>query len=325
MRNSTLSLFLGLTATAVVLTPITAEAATFDYNRVENISARPIESNNTLYFFGDQSQNEGYVAFSNADPNAPDAGHVRIGLNSGGANTAYYAAGRNASPDPSGATRDTTLENITGFPNFFNYLRSNNIPLSSIGISFGPKNGRDFTKTWNLGEDKLGQDWFASPDSTVEESIYRANPDDVQQFLSYGTTPIIDLGYSDFYFISVNDSSDPPFGDNWNIFLSDPNPVFKVAGLDPLTSGLADAFLQDVAAGGGSVQQVSEQQLRPSDISFSVSQGYEVINLSMPLELRVVRSKTIPEPSSVLGLFMFGTLSAICYLKKQKHQHKSLT
>jgi hypothetical protein len=317
MRNSTLCLFLGLTATAVVLTPIPVEAATFDYSRVENISVRPIESNNILSFFGDQYQNEGYVAFSNEDPNAPDAGHVRIGLNSGNTNTAYYVLGREDSPDPSGATRSASLENITGFPNFFNYLNSNNIPLSTIGYGFGPRSDRDLTQTRNLGEDQLGQDWFASPDSTVEESIYRANPDDVETFLTYGTTKIISLGYSDIYFISVNDNPDTFVG-NWDIFLSDPTPVFKVAGLDPLLSGLADAFLRDVAVGGGSVQEVSEYQAQPSDISFSNSNGYNIATFSFPLQLRVVSTTSVPESSSILGLLMLGTLGAVARLTKQK-------
>jgi hypothetical protein len=317
MRESTFGLFLGLTATAVVWTPVTAEAATFDYSRVENISARPIESSNILSFFGDQYQNEGYVAFSNEDPNAPDAGHVRIGLNSGNTNTAYYVIGREDSPDPSDATRSASLENITGFSNFFNYLNSNNIPLSSIGYGFGVKSDRDLAQTWNLGEDKLGQDWFASPDSTVEESIYRANPDDVEQFLSYGTTRIINFGYSDIYFISANDNPGTFVG-NWDIFFLDPTPVSKVAGLDPLASGLADAFLQDVAAGGGSVQQVSENQPQPSEISFSNTNGYNVINFSFPMQLRVVSTKSVPEPSSILGFLMFGALGAVTRMAKQK-------
>lgn len=318
MRNSTLSLFLGLTATAVVLTPITAEAATFDYNRVENISARPIESNDRLYLFGDQSQNEGYVAFSNADPNAPDAGHVGRGAALDGQRTAYYAAGREVSPNPSGATRSASLENITGFPNFFNYLSSHNIPLSSIDLGFGPRSGRDLTTTWNLGEDKLGEDWFINSDLTIEESIYRAEPDDVGIFLSYGTNKIVNFGYSDFYVISATDSG-TNFVGNWNIFLSDRVPAFKIADLAPLESGLADAFLLDVAAAGGSIQFVSEYQPELSDVSFSNSNGYNVATLSFPVELRVVTSTSVPEPSLVLGLLSFGTLSAIRYLKKQKH------
>lgn len=312
MRNSTLSLFLGLTATAVVLTPLTVEAQTYDYSRAENLSARPIESNNILSFFGDQAQNEGYIIFRNADPNAPDAGH--IGFTPNAQNAAYYVAGREDSPDLSGATRSATLENTTGFPNFLNYLNSNNIPLSSIGFTFGPKSDRDLTQTWNLGEDKLGQDWFGSPGSSVEEFIYLANPDDVENFVTLGTNNIVSVGYSPLYFISDTDYN----GTYQNILLTDPAPASKVPGLDPLASGLADAFLQDVAAAGGGVQQFYQDQPQASDISVSVSQGYTIDAVSFPLELRAV-----PEPSSTLGLLMFGALGAVSYLKKQKNKRNS--
>ena len=318
MFNPTISLFLGLAATAVVLTPVSVQAATYDYSRVENLSVRPTESNNVLYFLGEQLQNEGFVVFANEDPNASDAGHERIGLNA--VDTAnYYVAGRQASPEQTGATRDTSLVNIIGVPNFFNYLNSNNIPLSNIGVGFSPKNVQEFTKTWNLGEDKRGQDWFARPDSAVEEYIYRANPDDVEIFLSYGTTKIVDFGYSDIYFISDNEGGANLVG-NWNIVLTDPIPAFKVAGLDSLASGLANAFLLDVAAGGGSVQFVAEDQPEPSDFSFSSAKGYRITNVSFPTDLRIVSSKSVPETSSGLGLLMFGALVAVSRKtpKKQK-------
>ncbi|MUH01248.1 PEP-CTERM sorting domain-containing protein [Scytonema sp. UIC 10036] len=317
MFKSALYLLLGLTATIAVLTPMTVEAATFDYTRLNNITARPIDSNDVLKFDGEQSQNEGYVAFSNADPNAPDSGHIGLGGALSRGNTAYYIAGRQDSPDPSGATRAAGLENITGFSNFFKYLKSNNIPLSSIGFSFGSKSGQDLTKTWNLGEDKFGQDWFVNSDSTIGESIYRANPNDVELSLTYGTSKIISFGYSDTYFVSVNDQGDN-YVDNLNIFLLDPVPAFKVASLDPLASGLADAFLQDVNAGGGSVQLVSEDVLETSDVSYTVSNGFEILNLSFSGELRVVKSKTVPDPSSALGLLVFGVLSVVPRIIQQK-------
>ncbi|MCC5632200.1 PEP-CTERM sorting domain-containing protein [Nostoc sphaeroides CHAB 2801] len=315
MRNHILSLFLGFTATGTLLTSMTVEAATFDYNRVKNISTRPIESNQILHFFGDQSQNEGYVVFSNLDPDAPDSGH--IGLSPNSVFTSYYTAGREFSPDATGATRSASLEKIIGLSNFYNYLSSNNISLTSIGFSYGPKSGRDLTKTWNLGEDKLGQDWFSSPDSNIDENIYQANPDNVEAYLSYGNTKIINFGYSPFYALSVNDNS-ANFGDNLNIILNDPIPVSKVAGLDSLTSGLADAFLKDVAAGGGNVQFVSEDSPQESDISASFNNGYQTFALSFPFELRVVSGRSVPEPSAGLGFLMFGVLFAVSQIKKQK-------
>lgn len=312
MRNSCLSLFLGLTATTVVLTPMTVEAASFDYDRLEFLSTRPIESNDVLSFYGDQSQNEGYVVFSNEDPNAPDSGFISNGLNA--TFTSYYTTGRQGSPETSGATRSASLENITtGFPNFFKYLNSNNIPLSSIGFGYGQKSDRDFTKTWNLGEKELGQDYFARPDSTIQETLYQASSDDVEIFLSYGTTKIVDFGYSDASVVSPNDNPSTSFEGNLNVFLLDPVPASKVAGLDSLASGLADAFLQDVAAAGGSVQFVSEDTLEPADISGPIfNNGYQIFALSLPIEVRAV-----PEPSSTLGLLMFGALGAVAFMKRK--------
>ncbi|NEO36806.1 MAG: PEP-CTERM sorting domain-containing protein [Moorea sp. SIOASIH] len=316
MPNSSLSLFLGVAATALVLTPTTAVAQTFDFNRVENLPVLPIESDSVLSFSGDIANNEGYLAFSNVDPTAPDAGH--IGFRPGTDNFRYYILGPGRSPDPARlGTRSATLEGVTGLPNFFNYLNENDIPLSSIGLDFGPKSDRDVTKTWNLGEDQLGQDWFGSPDSPIEESIYQANPDDVENFLTFGTTKIINFGYTPFYFVSANDNPGTPIG-NFNNFWSNPIPAFKAPGLDPLASGLADAFLQDVAAGGGLVQEISIDQPEPSDLSFSVSQGFEIITLSYPLEIRIVGSTSVPEGSSVLGLFMLGALGTVARMTSQK-------
>lgn len=308
MRNSCLSLFLGLTATAAVLTPITVQAATFDYSKIRNFSARPIDSDYILDFFGDISQNEGYTLVNNLDPNAPDAGHVSIALNALPGNSGYYTMGRHASPAPTDATRSATLRSITGFPNLSNYLKSNNIPLSSIGFSYGQKSDRDFTKALNLGEDKLGQDWFATPDSPIEERIYRTNPDDEENYLIYGTTKIVDFGYSPFYFATDNGPT-PAVSDNFNVFLNDPVPVSKVAGLDPLTSEVADAFLLDVAAAGGSVQSISEDPALRAD--FTTYNGYDVTYVNFPLQVRAVSSRNIPEASSVLGLLMFGALGAV--------------
>jgi len=229
----------------------------------------------------------------------------------------YYTAGREAGSDPN-ATRSASLEGSTGFPNFLNYVNSHNISPSSIGFGYGQKSGLDFTKSWNLGEDKLGQDWFARPDSPIEERIYRANPNNVQFSLYDGTTKIINLGYSDVFFVADNGSS-PSYKDNFNVFLSDPVPVSKVAGLDPLASGLADAFLQDVAAAGGSIQLVSEEN--GLEAEFSVNNGFAINTIgAFPLELRAVSSTSVPEPSSVLGLLMFGALGAVARMTQRKNK-----
>ncbi|NJK48249.1 PEP-CTERM sorting domain-containing protein [Candidatus Gracilibacteria bacterium] len=130
-------------------------------------------------------------------------------------------------------------------------------------------------------------------------------------------TLIVSFGYTDIYFATDNGATPLP-NDNFNVFLSDPTPALKVAGLDPLASGLADAFLQDMAAGGGFVQQVSED---PNiQFNFSVSNGYAALNLNLPLELRVVQNTSIPEPASILGLLTLGAFGIVSRLDREKQQ-----
>ena len=320
MRYSTLSVFLGLTAIAVVSAPATVKAASFDYSKVENWSVRPIASNNLLNFNAELSRNEGYITALNIAQNAPDHGHENISINGLGF-AGYYTTGRQGGPDQN-STRTASLEGLNGFSNFLNYLKDNNISLSSIGFNLDQKEGLDFTKGWNLGEDKLGQDWFASTDSPIEERIYRANPDNVKIYLSYGTTQLVDLGYSDIFFVADN-GPDPDFSDNFNVSVTEPVPVSKVAGLDSLASGLADAFLKDVAEAGGSVQWISED---PSlEAEFYDFNGYQINTVGgVPIELRAVRANTkpIPEPASIFGIIMFGGLGAVARFKQKRNKQQ---
>jgi PEP-CTERM motif len=310
MRNFLIAL-LGLTSATVLTIPGTVQAQTFDFDRLEFIEPRPLPANGTLFFFGDQNQNQGYAAYSNLDRNAPDAGHIgfRNDLNS-----RYYATGREHSPDPTGATRSASLERLTDFPNLINYLNQNGIPLSDIGYSFGQKDGVSVTQTLNLGADILGQDWFGRPGSPVEESIYRANPESFERYLTYQTTKIITFGYSDAFFASADDNPDSVFG-NPNVFFSNPVSPSKVSGLDGLAAGIADALLQDVVAGGGKVQEFSLDILDPEDLGVSVNQGFEIFTFSLPIEIRIV---SVPEPSSTFALMLLAGGGIVAHVKRQK-------
>lgn len=301
MRKKPLALIFGLTTSIAFTYSVPTQAANFDYSKVKNISTRPIESNNILNFFGDPAKNEGFVSFFNLDFTAPDVGHTDISLNSPGLIAPYYTTGKDKSPAPSGANRSASLQDLTGFANLFSYLNNNNISPESIGLSYGQKSDRDFTKTWNLGDDILGQDWFASPDSTLEERIYTANPDDVEIFLSYGDTKIVSFGYSDFYTIFEYGAT-TSIADDVDAILTDPFSAKKVAGLDSVADGLANAFLQDV--NGGKLQVVYEQAAVP-DGFFEVSdRGYGVVTLPFEFTLRAVST---PEPVSIFGLLTVGT------------------
>lgn len=316
-----------ITIAATLLMPIATRAATFDYDQVTLFSTRPIDSNDVLSFFGDVSNNEGYTTVNNIDPNAPDGGHISIAKNAIPGYSDYYTMGREASPDSnSSGERSATLENLMGFPNFSNYLQNNNIPLSSIGFSYGQKENREFTESLNLGEDKLGQDWLATEDSPIEQRIYQANPDDFSVFLSIDSNPIISLGYSPTYF-AVDNGDTPDFTDNVNVFLSDPTPAFKVDGLESLESGLADAFLQDVNAAGGLVQFVSEDELRADQVqTLFVDIGdetYDVTYLGFPVTVSAVgRDVSVPEPSSTLALMLFAGGGFVAHVKRQKKSER---
>lgn len=314
---------LGIASTAVLTIPQTVQAQTFDFDRLEFIEPRPLPANGTLSFFGDQNQNEGYAAYSNLDRNAPDAGH--IGFRSD-LNNRYYVTGRENSPDPTGATRSASLEGITNFPNLMNYLNSTSIPLSDVGYGFGQKEGLSVTQTLNLGEDVLGQNWFGRPGSPIEESIYSANPENFERNLYYQDTKIITLEYSDTFFASADDNPGSVFG-NPNIFFSQPISPFKVSGLDGLAAGIADAFLQDVAMGGGKVQEFSEDILDPEDFSVSVNQGFEIFTFSFPIEIRTVRDPddtvSVPESSSTVALMLLTGCGIFAHVKQQKTKERS--
>lgn len=318
MRIHLLSTIIGLTTVSVGIS-LPVQAATFNYDQLKNISSRPIDSENSLTFAGEPFQNQGYTVFSNLDPTAPDAGHqVSINVLNGVGRAPYYVTGRQGSPEvpPSGATRATTATEIAGFSTFSSYLKNNAISLESFGFGFGQKSDRDFTKTWNLGDDIQGKDWFGSPDSNIEEKIYRANPDDVEIFLSFGTQKIVTFGYSDIYG-AINYGSTTSVSDDSDVAFTDPMTATKVTGLDPIADALANAFLQDVAAGGGKVQLVHEEY-QPDETNFIIGNGFGGINLRFGASIRVVSTTTIPEPSLALGFLMFGALNVISCIKKQK-------
>lgn len=277
------------------------------------IKARPLPFTNSLSLFGDPANNEGYVAFFNVDPNVPDGGHFEIGLNDPPGNRApYYASGRHVSPEIGNtATRSATLNGINGFSNFFNYLTNNSISFSDLGYSFGVKSNQDFRKTWNLGDDKLGQDWLASPTSTIEERIYTANPNAVEHFLSFGTTKILQFGYTPEY-VAFDYGKTLSNDDDLEVLFSNPVSVAKELGLSPLLDGLADAFLADVNQNGGLVQFVTEDEGAPV-LSASFNNPYIIANVRYPLSIRIV---SVPEPSTLIGILSLGALGLLSALKK---------
>jgi hypothetical protein len=315
MRHFALLLGLTTAGTATLLAPLPTRAAScetgdlFDFSSIQFIATRPIASNNCLRLFGKRTDPtpQGFVGYG--------AGHTETSLNSPGNPAPYYAAGIDFSPENvPGATRAATLlNNITGFSNFATFLTNNSINVDRIGFSFGPKNG-DFTKSWNLGDDINGQNYFSSPTSSLEERIYAANPKEVESFLLLDNTKILSFGYSDIYsFLEYGATTAPD--DDSEAIISDPFSVSKVAGLLGEFDGLANAFLVDV--GSNKVQLVSEDAaVVPDDVFIDPSIGplNPVVSIQFPLQLRIVST---PEPSVTLGLMSLGIIAVGCRLKNK--------
>jgi len=66
MRNSLIKC-LGLATAIVVTVPINVQAQIFDYDRLEFLETRPLSANGTLFFFGDQNQNEGFATMQQVE------------------------------------------------------------------------------------------------------------------------------------------------------------------------------------------------------------------------------------------------------------------
>jgi hypothetical protein len=184
----------------------------------------------------------------------------------------------------------------------------------------GQKTDISFTQTWNLGDDILGKNWFASPDSTVEERIYAAKPEDMNLYLSYGTSKLVEFDYSDLNLV-IDYGPTLAFSDDRELGFTNPIGATKVAGLEPLYNGLALAFLQDVANAGGKVQIVSDdREVIDDQTYFATGNGFGIVNIRFPGYLQVVRSVAVPESSSALGLLMLGALFTVSQFKKQKNK-----
>lgn len=348
MRTYYLSTLLALTSTVGIYAPLPVQAQSTTCNPLPpgstptinvrdpdatsyfpNLPVQPIDSEYRLQTTGNPSiaapfGNQGFAAFSNRAAQAPDSGHCDISRNAGGFGAPYYVTARPGSPEfpPSGATRATTVTEVIGFPTLSSYLSDNEISPTSIGFNFTQKSDRSFTDTWNLGDDVLGEDWFATPDSTLEERIYGADPDDVQLSLSYGTIPIIDLGYTPLY-STLDYGSTKEVKDDFEVNFTAPTVPTKVSGLDPSVDALADALLADVADAGGSLQVVLATTLIIDESRPNTGNGFNTLLFSFPADIRAV--ETVPEPSSALGILALGALGAVSYLKKQKNKRRPLT
>lgn len=328
MRNYHLSTFLGLTATMTIFAPRPVQAATLtspdiDYSQLQLIKSKPIVSSNSLSLQGYLSDHQGVAGFYNLDPSALDHGHKQISLNSRQNaainNAPYYINGRPGSPEvpSSNATRTSSVNGVTGFLNFSSYLTSHKISPELIGYNFGQKNAQDFTKIWNLGSDQLGVDWYANPNTPVEERIYKANPKYFSSGLYYGTKKIVDFGYSNLNVVLDYKSNQEQISDTEADYTNPAKPT-KMFGLSSVEDDLANAFLQDVNDAGGGIQLVFDGSGSVNNIEFKTSNGYGTFLESRSVgDLRVVPLKSVPENSSLAPL-IFGAFMTFSWIKKNK-------
>lgn len=327
MHTRYISLLLGMTTTATVtmVSSIPVRAASgsceagdlFDFDSIEFINTRPIQSNNCLRLFGEREgandpDPQGFVGYGRA--------HMEMSLNSPGNPAPYYASGIDFSPEnlPGARQAATLLDDITGFTNFENFLTSNSISADRIGFSFGPKD-RDFSKSWNLGEDINGQNYFASPTSTLEERIYTANPNEVESFLLLDDEKFITFDYSNIYsFLEYGGST--AADDDSEAIISDPFGASKVGGLDGLSNAASDAFFADL--GNNQIQLLSEDVgVVPDFVSVSDPLGPfdPIVSIRFPVQLRIA---SVPEPSITFGLLGVSFLAFGSRFKK-KNRYRS--
>lgn len=329
MHTRYISLLLGITATASVTmvssTPVSAASASceagdiFDFDSTQFIDTRPIQSNNCLRLFGEREgandpDPQGFVGYGVA--------YMEMSLNSPGNPAPYYASGIDFSPEnlPGARQAATLLDDITGFTNFENFLTSNSISTDRIGFSFGPRDGDftngDFTKTWNLGENINGQNYFSSPTSTLEERIYSANPNEVESFLLLDGEKFVTFDYSNIYsFLEYGEST--ATADDFEAIISDPFGASKVEGLDGLSNALADAFFADL--GNNQIQLLSEDPaVEPDFISVSEPFGPfdPIISIRFPVQLRIAQ---VPEPSMIFGFLGLSFLAFGSRYQKKNH------
>lgn len=225
----------------------------------------PAASPMRLGLIGTPADGFGITGYRNVFLDQPDTGHLVSGvvLNAPDPHpnplyklyADYYITGIDNSPftKPSAgvaAARATTPFNLVHLPA---YLGSNSLSYGDIHFRFGQATAGDIDSSWNLGGDAIGQDWSGSLASSIEQRIYAADPGSVEASLWFAGVKIITFGYSSLYeVIDFGATGDP--GDDVIRAYSDAVVPFIVAGLSDHALGVAEAFLDDVFAGGGLVR-----------------------------------------------------------------------
>jgi hypothetical protein len=275
----------------------------------------PDLADNYLPLSGDVASGYGITGYMRYDVFAPDAGHIVQGMvqnapfipHPGRPVTAnYYLSGRAAGPMPDGGVNDAVAGAPVGMATTSAYVVDNALNIGQLTLRFGATTGNP-EHSWNLGADERFIDWFGEMASPIEQRIYQANPAQVESALYYNGTKILVFGYSPIYEILDYGPTDAEVDDVIQAY-SDPVAAEKVAGLDPLRDGLADALLADIAAGGGLVQLRFDTAQRITEF-FPTSADPDFLIASQFAFGGVIQ--VVPEPSQiglVVGLLAIGWL-----------------
>lgn len=297
-------------ATLLLLGGVVTASAQFGF-------ALPADSGTSLQLSGNPNlETTGIMGFHRLATAQVDSGHSIEGVILNAPSTGfgspydyraeYYIADYGHGPysgnvtDP--AARATGQQNLV---NFDGAMQNEGANYGDITFYFGPAAGQGLTATWNLGNDTLGQDWYGDLSSSVEERIYTANPAQVTVGLAYLGQPIVTFGYSDLYEI-INYGATANTNDDTIQAYSDAVSVFAVAGLGVAEQALADAFLADVAAGGGAAQ-LRFDTFQPA--TYIAGPSFEWVQSTYSFGGSIQIVSAVPEPETygaLLGILMGG-------------------
>lgn len=208
----------------------------------------------------------------------------------------YYLTGRERAPQTTPGDATAQVSAVAGFSNFTAAMQSLGLVLSDFKFNYGQR-GTNCTQTWNLEADTLDTDYWLSPASTVEERVYRAQPDQVEMLITYQNTPWIYLSYSPLFW-TVDYATVSALDDVTKCF-SNPMQATPASNLSGAALATAQAFLQDVGSGGflqarfDGIQPATQQTFR---------KGYEGGNYSFTGKLQLVSPPTLRMSPQTNGL-----------------------
>lgn len=275
----------------------------------------PAFSGSGLGFTGHPDEGFGIVGYSTTGAVAPDRGHSVGGVVLNAPNfqplfdvrAHYYITGMQNSPFATSAEKVATARATTpiNLPNLAAFVAETvEVSFSDIRFNFGNNSGSPLTSSWNLGADAQGVDWTGGLGSSVEERIYRADPAEASSALYFRDTPIIVFGYSPLY-ETINYGATTAGHDDLISAFSDPVSAMIVDGLAGNALDLANAFLADVAAGGGKVRLLFDT-VQTVTYMTNPELGYIHGNYSFSGSIMVV-----PEPASYASLVGGGVLAGV--------------